>query len=63
MVLPFLQRGGYGKFIIEFSYALSIKGRKARNSRAAAFRLGPSDPTCHFGVIKILKLLLEQDTS
>jgi len=28
MVLPFLQRCGYGKFLIEFSYALSIKEGK-----------------------------------
>lgn len=28
MIMPFCQRGGYGKFLIEFSYELSLKEKK-----------------------------------
>ena len=62
MVMPFIQRGGYGKFIIEFSYALSIKEGKPGTPERPLSDLGHRS-YMSFWSLKILKLLLEQDTS
>ena len=58
MVMPFAQRGGYGKFLIEFSYELSLKEGRAGTPERPLSDLGHRSYISWWS-LRILKLLLE----
>jgi len=58
LVMPYCQRGGYGKFLIEFSYELSIKEGRAGTPERPLSDLGFRSYLSYW-TIKILGVLME----
>ena len=58
LVMPFCQRKGYGKFIVEFSYELSLKEGKSGSPEKPLSDLGHRVYVSWWAA-RILKLLLE----
>lgn len=57
MVLPFVQRGGYGKFLIDFSYALSLLEGKSGSPEKPLSDLGHRTYVSYW-THKVLNVLL-----
>jgi len=60
LVMPFAQRSGYGKFLIEFSYELSIKEKRPGTPERPLSDLGHRSYVA-FWSIRILSFLLEKE--
>jgi hypothetical protein len=58
MIMPFAQRGGYGKFLIEFSYELSLKEGRAGTPERPLSDLGHRSYVSWWS-LRLLKLLIE----
>lgn len=59
--MPYCQRKGYGKFLIEFSYELSLKEGKSGTPERPLSDLGHRSYVSWW-TYKLLNLLLDNDT-
>jgi len=62
MVMPFCQRSGYGKLLIEFSYELSLKEQKTGTPERPLSDLGHRTYVSWW-THRILNILLGMDSS
>ena len=60
LVMPYCQRKGYGKFLIEFSYELSLKEGKSGSPEKPLSDLGHRSYVSWW-TQRLLKILIEND--